>query len=206
MNFIISFPRSGQHLTECILKYLCESHGLDYSYCEYYNCCKSTPCSKKNLFQKNHDFGLENGGKVVSIDNNSKYLVLYRKDPILQLESYYRFILSKYDTSLSYNYDDLLKFVKGKLPYYNNFIKKWVNNDDSNILKVEYYEIINNVFDSSQKIFNHFYPEITIDESKLNEINNIEFYSSDKNNLGKVGLKNTINPDIYESLKRDLEL
>ena len=205
MNFLISFPRSGQHLTECILGYLCESHGVKYSYCEYYSCCKSIPCKQESLFQKNHDFGIENGKEIVEINNESKYLALFRKDPILQLESYYRFVLSKHDNT-SYNYDDLLKFVKGKLPYYNNFIKKWVNNDDSNILKVEYYEIINNVFDSSQKIFNHFYPEITIDKYKLNKINNIEFYSSDKNNLGKVGLKNTINPDIYESLKRDLEL
>jgi hypothetical protein len=120
MNFLISFPRSGQHLTECILRYLCESHGIKYSYCEYYKCCNSTPCKKGSIFQKNHDFGIENGKELVEIDNESKYLVLFRKDSILQLESYYRYILSnsnsnseKYISEVSsYEYDDLLKFVK----------------------------------------------------------------------------------------------
>ena len=207
MNFLISFPRSGQHLTESILRYLCESHGIDYSYCNYYRCCNNTPCKKGSIFQKNHDFGIENVKELVEINNESKYLVLFRKDPILQLESYYRFVLSKHDINTSYNYDDLLKFVKGKLPYYNNFIKKWVNNEYNNILKVEYYELINNVVDTSQRIFNHFYPEIIIDKYKLDNINNIEFYSgSTERNLGKVELKNTINSDVYNLLKRDLKL
>lgn len=215
MNFLISFPRSGQHLTECILGYLCDTHGIKYSYCEYYSCCQSIPCKKESLFQKNHDFGIENGKEIVKINNESKYLVLFRKDPILQLESYYRYILSnsnsnseKYISEVSsYEYDDLLKFVKSKLPYYNKFLEKWINNDKDNILKVEYYELVNNVEDTSQRIFNHFYPEVKIEQSKLDEISNIEFYTfSKKRNLGKVKIKNTINPNIYESLKRDLKL
>jgi hypothetical protein len=214
MNFLISFPRSGQHLTECILSYLCESHGIDYSYCEYYKCCNSTPCKKGSIFQKNHDFEIEKD-KGMIINNESKYLVLFRKDPILQLESYYRYILSnknsnseKYISEVSsYEYDDLLKFVKSKLPYYNKFLEKWINNDKDNILKVEYYELINNVEYNSQRIFNHFYPEVEIDRSKLNEISKIEFYTfTKKSNLGKVKIKNTINTDIYESLKIDLKL
>ena len=52
---IISFPRSGQHLTEKVLKVICSYFNQPYSYCEFYNCCRTIPCKKKYRFMKNHD-------------------------------------------------------------------------------------------------------------------------------------------------------
>ena len=56
---IISFPRSGQHLIESVMRHLCLQHNIDFTYCEYYGCCKTIPCSKGYLFSKNHDFSLD---------------------------------------------------------------------------------------------------------------------------------------------------
>jgi hypothetical protein len=82
---IISFPRSGQHLFERMIKHISLYYKKEFSYCEYYNCCKKIPCTKKSIFQKNHDFDLK-----LQLQKNDKFIILYRKDKIAQLESYYR--------------------------------------------------------------------------------------------------------------------
>ena len=41
MNIIVSFPRSGQHLIESVLRFLCTKIGKEFTYCEFYNCCKN---------------------------------------------------------------------------------------------------------------------------------------------------------------------
>ena len=84
-NFLVSFPRSGQHLLERLLKDTYEYYDWEFSYCEFYECCRSAPCSKGSLFTKNHDFGVN-----LPIEDEYRYLVLYRHDKLRQLEAWFR--------------------------------------------------------------------------------------------------------------------
>jgi len=82
-----------------VLKDIYDSHNLEFTYCGYYsdsswtdsngvihNCgCGETPCARNCEFQKNHDFSLE-----LEINDNCKYIVIYREDETLQLESMFR--------------------------------------------------------------------------------------------------------------------
>lgn len=124
---IISFPRSGQHLLNNMLEYILTEHNLPHKYCEFYSCCGTVPCAKKSNFMKNHDF--ENSYTILP---EQKYIVLFRKDIVLQLESYYRFHIKA--NSLPYEITDPNISWGEKKSYYNRFIQKWVNNDNENIL------------------------------------------------------------------------
>lgn len=148
---LISFPRSGQHLTERLLETVCNYFNQPYSYCEFYRCCNKNPCIKKSRFMKNHDFGFE-----LKINQNNKYIALYRSNFIHQLESYFRINFPN-DKTFNYLddhllYSNLLEFIKIKIPLRNEFIKKWINNDNENILKINYDEIIKNPHDYLKKI------------------------------------------------------
>jgi hypothetical protein len=90
---------------------------------------------------KNHDFDLK-----YEILPTNKYIVLYRSDYIHQLESYFRIV---YPTIQKFNYLEnpllykkLIEFIIKKIPYRNSFINKWVNNNNENILKINYDDII----------------------------------------------------------------
>lgn len=173
-KYIISLPRSGQHLTERFLKFYYEytKKNIDFTYCEFYNCCNTTPCAKGYSIQKNHDFNLN-----LKINNQNKYLVLYRENIIDQLESYFRFQKHYESKSLSSNGKDLriagstfeiiyskedkqqlLNFFKTKAPYYCAFIKKWVFNNNKNIYKISYEMILSNP-KIMNNIINFFYQD-----------------------------------------------
>jgi hypothetical protein len=151
MNFIISYPRSGQHMVASILEYLVIGHGMEYSYCDFYNCCYSIPCKKGSIFQKNHDFD-EN----ISITSENKYLVLYRKDPILQLEAYARYMNTT-------SFEGMCHFMCSKWHSYDRFVQKWCHShsEPSNILVFDYYELLASPVENLKTIFHHFYPDIT---------------------------------------------
>jgi hypothetical protein len=198
---MVSFPRSGQHLVEKILKYCCDEHNIEFKYCEFYGCCNSIPCVNGNEISKNHDFSLD-----LEINKNYKYLSLYRKDIIIQLEAYYRYWI-KYNGE-KYEYKDLLSFIRDKTPYYNEFVNKWINNKNKNILKVEYYEILDNPEKISKKIFKHFFPDVKIKNSvfkKLTDIN-LEVHTPGLEGITyhKIGLINKLDDKIYKKLKKDL--
>jgi len=212
MDIIVSFPRSGQHLVEKILEFCCKEHDIDFTYCEFYTCCESLPCKEDKQISKNHDFNLE-----LEIKNNNKYVSLYRKDIIIQLEAYYRYWI-KYNGT-KYKYEDLLSFVKDKTQYYNEFVNKWINNKNKNILKVEYYEILDNPEKISKKIFKHFFPDVKIKNSVFRNLVNIELETpiiaphKDQNVRNpemngvirhKIGLINKLDDKIYKKLKKDL--
>lgn len=110
LSFIISFPRSGQHLTSGVLEWLHEKNDLNYGYCEFYNCCRSVPCEKGHNFQKNHDFWLYQNNNLLKIIESHKYLVLYREDIISQLEAYYRYDVRSMNRP--YIYSDLIGFIQ----------------------------------------------------------------------------------------------
>lgn len=64
------------------------------------------------------------------MNNNDKYLILYRNDYILQLEAWFRLAQS----------NNIKKFVK----------------DNKNILYIEYYELVRNPIVNYTKIINFF--------------------------------------------------
>jgi hypothetical protein len=212
---IISFPRSGQHLVEKILKFCCKEHDLEFSHCEFYTCCGSIPCKNHNIFSKNHDFILDKNSNLMSeyrqeiiVDENTKILTLYRKDIIIQLESYYRYDIKVHNKK--YKYKDLLFFIANKTDYYNNFINKWINNKSKNILKVEYYEILENPEKISKKIFKHFFPYVKVKNSVFKKLINLELEVTNTPGVNifyhKISLINQIDDKIYKRLKKDLNL
>jgi len=134
---------------------------------------------------KNHDFDND-----YNIFNNTKYIVLYRKDKILQLEAFYRYHISCH--SYSYNINELINFCKKENQYYDRFINKWVNNDNINILKIEYYDLINAPIEHIKKIILFTNPNIILNDLIIQNIiekSNIKIY-------------NELNKDIYDELKK----
>jgi hypothetical protein len=148
-NYLISFPSSGQHLTERMLKHYCEYTKQQFSYCEFYSSCKKTPCDckPKRLFQKQHDFQLN-----IKIEHESKYLVLYRTNLQDQLFAWYRV-----NKKLCKNMESLPKFIEQRRQFYIDFVDKWINTSYTNILVVSYDEIVINPYCYSS-IFAHFFP------------------------------------------------
>lgn len=198
---IISFPRSGQHLLQSIIKYVCLQHNLYYKFCEYYKCCKSIPCKYNSNYLKNHDFY-----NKLSILDNTKYIVLYRKDKILQLESWYRLNIKM--RKKKYKFKKLISFIKRKTSYYNTFINKWVNNTNESILKVEYYDLVNNPVYIIKKLLNHIYPNVTFNQNIINNIASTDFSVShpSKNDslVSKIAVQHKLDPELYSKILESL--
>lgn len=202
MNYIISFPRSGQHLVEGVLTYLSSKFEFEFKYCDYYNSCNKIPCTCGCNFQKNHDFSLNplsdnHNINLINISNDDKYLILYRKDMIIQLESYYRYSLKLY--SKEYQFDDLINFIKNNIEYYKNFINKWVNNKNSNILVIDYYDLVDNFNQYFKTIVNHFFEKnIDFDLTNINfkVRNGIKGFKT-----SKIEIKNEIDDFVYNKIK-----
>ena len=192
---IVSFPRSGQHLFERICRHIFLYYGKNFSYCEFYECCRKIPCEKKSIFQKNHDFNLR-----LNFETNDKFIVLYRKDKIKQLESYYRFECEYkkdfYNSQIDYTnskvFDNLIKFIKRKNKYYKSFVNKYISsNKYPNSLIIEYDEFVTNQYEQILRIINYFEIQYTnLEKDVENIINSFE----------KIEYKNTISTDLYEKI------
>lgn len=143
---IISYPRSGSHLITSIVSTM-YFYTLGYfSYCEFYTCCKQVPCKLNSVLCKNHDFEL-------NLDQNKyqKILVLYRKDPIASIDAYIRYELELNDSATdeqAYSKKNILD----KFNYYNKFVEKWIFNENENILKIPYEDILSNTFETVEKL------------------------------------------------------
>ena len=104
---------------------------------------------KKCLFQKNHDFSLK-----LNLKLDEKFIILYRKDKIYQLESYFRFDIFRKDTfNSNINYKDentfnnLIRFIKKKSTYYDDFVNKYIKSN-----KYKQSLIIENIVNTFEKI------------------------------------------------------
>jgi len=184
-NYIISFLRSGQHLTRRLIEFYCQEKNIDFSYCEFYTCCKTSPCKHNSLYQKNHDFR-----GTFPINNEDKYLVLYRSNFLEQCEAYYRYTALKKDirpdgstisgSNKNIRYDKsnkskLYKSIINNGSYYMTFISKWVLNDKANILKLDYDKIIDNPYLYTQAIEFFYGDKDSVDIiEKFQKIENIE--------------------------------
>jgi len=188
---IISFPRSGQHMTERLLSEFHQQNNLPYRYCEFYHCCHRSPCKYNSVYQKNHDFNLS-----LKILPNQKYLFLYRENKIEQLEAYYRFNRksSNPDYENPKEYLNLLNFCRSKSSYYDNLVKKFLNNKSKNILCIEYGDFLNNPSKTFHKIVNFF--ELNYSFECVDN-----FY---KNRNEKIHRKNTLDSSLLIKLTKDL--
>lgn len=197
--YVVSFPRSGQHLLQSILKYVFDHHDLTYSFCEYYDCCNSVPCKHNNIICKNHDF---NNDYEIITDN--KYIILYRDNIILQLESYYRHEVKR--MNMEYNYDNMISFINMKLQQYNNFKSKWVNNSNRNILKIEYYNLVNNPIDHIKLIMSHIRPTTILKSDIINKIPDLEFNEYGKGTpYNKINIINKISDELYQQIRLEIK-
>ena len=199
---LVSFPRSGQHMIERMLRDFHLNCNIPYSYCEYYNCCNTVPCKYNYIYQKNHDFNLN-----LIINSEQKYIFLYRKDKIEQLEAGYRYVegtnegkydhISKYkpDYSNQNEYKNLVEFCKEKSYYYDNLVKKYVDDEQKNILPIDYNYFLENPVKIFHKILLFFGFRFTKDQ--------VNFFI--KNRKEKISKINKINSYLYEKLKNDLQ-
>ena len=200
----ISLPRSGQHILQAVLKYVFDNHGIQYSFCEFYGCCRTVPCKYNKIIQKNHDFE-----DTYEILPDTKYVVLYKDDMILQLESWYRFELKISNTD--YKYPDLIAFIKKHTQYYNNFKNKWVHTSNSNILKIEYYDFVKNPVICIDKIMAHIRPLTVLNKSIINKIPDLKFseYGKTRYKLAatphKIKVLNVMPTELYKKIKLDIQ-
>lgn len=158
--FIVSFPRSGQTPIVNFLKIYFEKLNLNFTYCEFYQCCNSIPCKQNSKIIKNHDYQ-----GILPFVKKHKYLILMRKNQIDQLDSYFRF--KKEDEKINYKNDKAafenfkIFYMKNK-KYYASFSKKWKNFDKkhSNVKFVYYDDFIQSYEDSVIEIvkFMEFLP------------------------------------------------
>ena len=194
-------------MVQNLLKDIYNHLNMDFSLCSYYNHCNSTPCREGKFFQKNHDFN----GRL-NITNKSKYLVLYRRDLILQLEAHFRFENkwyrgpkqkgSKYGQPPNYNnntdLERLISFIKSRRCGYQTFIDKWVTPKMENCLPLEYYDIVKDPENSAIKIFNFFNEDANIKDKDIIE--------SVKQRETKIQLQNTLDENLYNKIKNKLEI
>lgn len=140
-------PRSGHHLlVNCLLKYYSENlsfpethghrtfsecreilHAGDFHYCEYYNHCRSMPCTDSLAnFQKNHDFQ----NKVQNLWSN--YYIIQYRHPLEHLIVLYEYSIIKGHELDKEVYDDKkrwLDFVYGAVPSkkkIKKYLKYWI--------------------------------------------------------------------------------
>jgi len=189
--FIISFPRSGFNLTHRLLKNFHLQNNLEFIFCKYYDCCKhSNICELNYKFQRHHDFKLS-----IKINGNHKYLFLYRKNKIEQLEAYFRYI----NPNINFNYKNpndylkLKKFIIDKSKYYDDLVDKYTSKKRYNILVIDYNDYVNDPINTFHKIIEFF--DLKYSRKHIeNFINNSE----------KIYKKNFLSDDLVQRLKKDI--
>jgi hypothetical protein len=196
---IISIPRTGQHFTEASLEFYHQLINIEFTYCEFYNCCNQRPCIKSKCYQKNHDFDLKNpdGKDGIIINDNEKYLFLYRDNLLEQIESFFRLhlkvqgVIHSQDIYIDYsniNLFDMFKdFVIEWRTYYKQIFSKYLIKK-SNILQIEFNEYLLNFNEIFKKILLFF--DIPINE---------EFIEKTKKFINPVQTKR-IAPQFYNKL------
>ena len=188
-SFLISVPRSGQHMTERLLREFHRKKNLSYSYCEFYNCCNQTPCELNKIYQKNHDFDLK-----ITPCKSKKHIFLYRKDKIEQLEAWFRMFHPNPDYNNIETYKKLLSFYKSKSLYYDKIIKKY--STKKNILAIEY----NKFLKEPENIFYIILSFLNIKTTRKE----IKEFLNERNE--KISKKHTLNQQLKNKLKKDLKL
>jgi hypothetical protein len=134
----------------------------------------------------------------VPILDIKKYIVLYRKDKIGQLESYYRFTTEKH-WKIPYNIDKLRLFCKDKSDYYDNFIKKWVQNVESTILPIDFETIVSNPDQSYKSIMSFLYPDLVLKDESFSRISSMKFCEKE------IKIHHIMSEDVHMQLENELK-
>jgi hypothetical protein len=203
--FIVSFPRSGQHLLERLLKHIHNYYNKEFSYCEYYTCCQKIPCNKNSLFQKNHDFNLN-----LKLNINEKFIIIYRKNKIYQLESLFRlnkFRKNVFNSNINYKdketFNNLIRFIKNNSKYYDNFVDKYIkSNKYQQALIIEYDDFLSQYKNYIKKII--LFLNLKNDKNIDLDIDlDIEIII---NTFEKIEYKNKLDNEIYKQINKILHL
>jgi len=166
---LISLPRSGQIVIYLALEYYHHLMNLPYSYCEYYTCCNSYPCTKSSTaYHKTHDFMLD-----FEITPHDKYVFLYRDNILQQIEANFRLhcmMKNQIDnTNIKFDYtneeivNEFKNFIITYSKYYAKMYEKYIHQNKSNILKIEYEYHISNFNECFKTILMFFNIEINED-------------------------------------------
>lgn len=203
--FIVSFPRSGQHLLERLLKHIHNYYNKEFSYCEYYTCCQKIPCNKNSLFQKNHDFNLN-----LKLNINEKFIIIYRKNKIYQLESLFRlnkFRKNVFNSNINYKdketFNNLIRVIKNNSKYYDNFVDKYIkSNKYQQALIIEYDDFLSQYKNYIKKII--LFLNLKNDKNIDLDIDlDIEIII---NTFEKIEYKNKLDNEIYKQINKILHL
>ena len=198
--YIISFPRSGQRLTNYLLRHIHRYYGKEYSYCGVLNCCNENPCKNERLFRKSHDFKLN-----LELKLDEKAIILYRKDKIYQLESYFRWEKYNKDNFISdMNYEDesvfnrLIECIKKRSTYYDGFVNKYIkSNTYKQALIIEYDYFLSNDKDCVKQII--LYLNLTDNENINSDVDKIV------KTFEKIEYKNRLDDEMYNKIKNKLD-
>jgi hypothetical protein len=185
---LLTFPRSGNYMTKLILKDFFESKNKKITFCV--RCCNNDICKKNSLFKKDHDFKL-----IRKRYANQKYLILYRRDMIEQLESYFRLIYIQIPNYKNEeDYKNLLNFIIIQKNYYEGFLQKYVNQKKKNTLVIEYNDFLDDPKNNVFKIFKFFDIECT--KSEVNTFLDNRKIKIEKKNFLDNELRNRIITDL----------
>jgi hypothetical protein len=93
-----------------------------------------------------------------------------------------------------------------KSNYYNNFKRKWVNNLNTNILKIEYYNLVNNPLETIKLIMAHVRGTTILKSDIINKILDLEFNEYGKNTyFNKISIINKMPDELYQKIKLELK-
>ena len=162
---LISFPRSGQHMTWKLLFKIFKLQDIPgLTACEFYGCCRSIPCKYGKVIMKNHDFDLN-----LAFPRSDKVIVLYRKDPILQLEAYYRFENRHRNIQKVTQFKDFRNFYYKNITYYRRFVNKWVR-EDVPWKSFDYDSYVKHPFETLKSILEYLWPEIKFLDENIQKV------------------------------------
>jgi hypothetical protein len=157
------------------------------------------------LFQKNHDFNLN-----LKLNINEKFIIIYRKNKIYQLESLFRlnkFRKNVFNSNINYKdketFNNLIRFIKNNSKYYDNFVDKYIkSNKYQQALIIEYDDFLSQYKNYIKKIilFLNLKNDKNIDLNIDLDIENII------NTFEKIEYKNKLDNEIYKQINKILHL
>jgi hypothetical protein len=202
-RFLISYPRSGQHMMERMIRHVFALHGYEYSYCEYYNCCFSTPCRFNAMLQKNHDWELD-----FPIDAGL-CAVLYRADRIRQIDAWLRY---RNSTTKRGKWNHIVdpnpvwwtreRYKRGLLNHlrrgdknYHDFVAKWVTSRRDNVTAVDYDQVIERPARALRQVLVHLFPGVEFGARQIERAVEVE----------RPRYINRMPDEVYEEIRRRLQ-
>lgn len=125
----------------------------------------------------------------------TKNILFFRKNIVLQLEAYYRYSIGKLKI---YNIDDLIDFVDTHFDHYINFYHKWIFQKYSNVKCIEYTDFVTSSFVFTKQILNEI-NDLKFNNEKIQNVLNSEINTDKK--ISTIKMLYTIDEQIYYILR-----